>query len=123
MADETLREFATTLRHASAAVEREAYGIIKKGAVNIKNQMRDEASGHRHFPKLAPSIRFDIVDNLGRAGIVAEIGPGTGVLAGIAYFGGSKPGGATVPDPRGALDAEAPTVERLLGDLAIRSLR
>lgn len=117
---DSLREFAADMRRAADSALPEAARIIKRGAVNIKNQMRQDAQGHRHFTRLGPSIGFDITD--GR-GLVAEIGPTKGVLAGIAYFGSSRPGGATVADPKIALDAEAPVVERLIGDAAMRSLR
>ena len=57
--------------------------------------------------------------------IEAEIGPetgGAGSLAGFAYFGGVNGGGGTVPDPQGALDAEAPNVEKHLGALVAKAL-
>lgn len=118
MADETLREFAASLGRVSDAVERDVKGIISKGAVNIKKQMRKDVKGHDHFlsktgkPALGNSINYDLIDR----GLGAEIGPPPGTLAGIAYFGSSRPGGATVPDPKGALDAEVPNVERFIAD-------
>ena len=49
-----------------------------------------------------------------------EVGPRKGKpgsIANIAYFGGANGGGGTVPDPRGALEAEAPRFEKALTDL------
>jgi hypothetical protein len=53
--------------------------------------------------------------------IEAEIGPHSGpgqpgAIANVGYFGTSR-GGGTVPDPQGALDAEAPRLESAIGDL------
>lgn len=114
MADETLEEIAHSFRVASAEAMSEARKVIKKGAVEVKKQMQKDAQGHRHFPGLGRSISFEMTGNQFFA--EAEIGPTRGVLAGIAYFGSSRPGGATVPDPRTAADAEASVIAELLGD-------
>lgn len=118
MADDSLRQLAMDLGHVAAHVEDKLVPIVKRGAVNIKKQMQDDARGHRHFPRLAGSISFSLSDVPGK--IEAEIGPRAGALAGVAYFGTSKPGGATVPDPKGALEAEAPEVQRRIGDVVER---
>lgn len=120
MADETLRELAVSIRRVPASVEDDVRAVIQKGSLNIKNQMISEARGHRHFPRLAGSITYET--HILPGVIEGEIGPDKGVLAGIAYFGSSRPGGGTVPDPKGALDAEAPNVERFIGDAAARRL-
>lgn len=117
---ETLRELSVSIRRVPAAVEDEVRAVIQKGSLNIKNQMISEARGHRHFPRLAGSITYET--HILPGGIVGEIGPDKGVLAGIAYFGTSKPGGKTVPDPKGALDAEAPSIERFIAAAAARRL-
>jgi hypothetical protein len=62
-------------------------------------------------------VNYDLETDGGE--LVAEIGPDkdlSGNLANIAYFGTWK-GGGTVPDPVGALEAEAPNFEKALGDL------
>ena len=52
---------------------------------------------------------YEIQDRAGSIELVAGPTKGSpGSLANIAYFGTSR-GGGTVPDPRGALDAETPT--------------
>ena len=117
-----LRKLATDLRNAGNVVRSEARAVISKGALNIKNQMRDEAK-RRHYD-FSHRISYDIKGGLDS--IEAEIGPetgGVGSLAGIAYFGGVNGGGGTVPDPMGALEAEAPNVERYLAELAEKALR
>lgn len=112
-----LREFAADMRRYPEALRRHIRPVVEKGAVNIKDRMRREMSASRHFRGITRAIDYDVIERLG--GIEAEIGPRTGSpgsLANIAYFGGSK-GGGTVPDPRGALEAEIPAFESALGDL------
>ena len=92
--------------------------VVRKGGVNIKTQLREEAGRSRHF-KIARHITFDEVESL--AGPAVEVGPtrtGAGRLANIAYFGGVHGGGGTLPDPQGALDAEGPKFIQALSDLA-----
>ncbi|NOJ59756.1 hypothetical protein [Arthrobacter sp. 260] len=84
--------------------------IVSKGALNIKNRMQKDASASRHFGQIAPTIDYHI--NATDEGIEAEIGPNkargrSASLAGLAYFGSSRPGGATVMDPIHALNDEA----------------
>ena len=135
-----LRKLATDLRNAPRLVGPEARGVIETGALNIKNQMREEAQ-RKHWGSLVSTITYDIRGGVGSDRVEAEIGPerrGQGKLAGIAYFGGAgwtgrkKPGrgwqqgpggGGTIPDPMGALEAEAPNVERYLAELAEKALR
>lgn len=104
MADESLHELATSFRAAASRILPELRQVVSRGSLNVKNRMRQDAQGHRHFPRLGMSISYDI--NSGPGFVEGEIGPGEGVLAGIAYFGSSKPGGGTVADPRIAMEAE-----------------
>jgi hypothetical protein len=117
--DREIRAFARDLRGASQRVVDQVPGVIKKGAVEVKKQMVEEMGGSRSFKGAARSISFDILDG----GFTAEIGPVSepgevpGDLAVIAYFGGSSGGGGTVPDPVGALNADAPRMEKALADI------
>lgn len=111
-----LRKLAADL--AKGLDESKVRGIVRKGGVNIKTHLRAEASGSRHF-RLARHITFDERESLGGPGV--EVGPerqGAGRLGVIAYFGGVHGGGGTLPDPRGALDAEMPGFVKALADLA-----
>lgn len=88
-------------------------GVVAKSAVSTKNAMRKDARRSRHFKQLAPTISFDLkVHQFGGDGVIeAEIGPsggGAASLAGIAYFGTSRPGGGTVRNPEDAMLEEAP---------------
>jgi hypothetical protein len=109
-----LRAFAADLTSASFRSVLALRPVVKKGAVQIKDQLRREMSASTHFKGAAPGISFDITDG----GLTAEVGPtkgGPGSLANIAYFGTSR-GGGTVPDPRGALEAEVPKFEQAILD-------
>ena len=110
-----LREFSTELGKVPTKVVTGVRPAVVKAGVNMKNQLREEMDKSKHF-KASRSINFDVSDG----GMAVEVGPtksGAGNLANIAYFGGAHGGGGTVPDPRGALEAEAPRFEKALTDL------
>lgn len=91
--------------------------VVQASGEAIKKQMRAEAGASRHF-RMASTITSEL--KASASGFEVEVGPekrGAGSLAVIAYFGGRHGGGATVPDPRGAMDAEAPNLEDALGKL------
>lgn len=101
------------LRKIPAAMVPKMRGVVAKSAVNTKKIMQADARKSRHFKQLAPAIGYDLkVHEFGGDGVIeAEIGPsggGGGSLAGIAYFGTSKPGGGTVRNPEDAMLEEAP---------------
>lgn len=114
-----LRTLAVDLSTAPLRLALGIAPIVKRGATQIKAQLREEMSASAHFRSIAGSITYDLdADGLG-ASIGPETGDGEpGNLANIAYFGphdGS--GGGTVPDPLGALEAEQPKFEKALLDL------
>ena len=120
-----LRALSADLTKAGEAVQGKAYGVVSKGAVQIKAQMRMEMYASKSFRGIGSSISYDIggVDLGGGSGAIEavigpESGPGSaGNLANIAYFGSSR-GGGTVPDPIGALNAELPRFEAALAKIA-----
>lgn len=79
-----------------------------KGALNIKNQMAAEASGHAMFPAFPASITYDRRPTFGS--IAYEVGPDKtkrqGALGNILYFGTSR--NAPVLNLLGPLEAETP---------------
>lgn len=96
-------------------------GVVRKGAVNVKNSMQQDFKNSTHFKPVARSIDFDEIssDVFGATSFAAEIGPNksrhpAAGLAGIAYFGGAHGGGGTVRDPAEALVEEAPAFEEYL---------
>lgn len=118
-----LRQLAADLTAAGSRISARVRPAVVKGAVNIKNQLRTEARGSEYFKGGAIDIDFSMTSQkvFGVGVIEAEIGPRSGPgqpgsIMNIAYFGTSK-GGGTVPDPQGALDAEAPRFEQALGEI------
>lgn len=97
-------------------------GVVAKGALNIKNQMQDEARGSRHF-QIASLINFEQKQTANTA--EAEIGPrkvGAGNLANLAYFGGSNGGGGTIADPEIAMLAEEPRFNDALAKVVAQAM-
>lgn len=99
-------------------------GVVKKGALNVKNTMQADLRASSSFHHAARSVDFEEVSSgaFGQTNIAAEIGPNksranTAGLAGFAYFGGSLGGGGTVRDPSEALADEAPNFEKYLLDV------
>lgn len=120
--DAEVRALAVDLGVAGQRIKTDARAVIAKGALNIKKQMTSEAKASRHF-RFAHTVSYDLT--VSGSTIEAEIGPvpgGPGSLAGIAYFGGIRGGGGTIPDPKGALEAESPNVEKYLLDLVEKAL-
>jgi len=101
------------LRKIPAGMVPKLKGVVAKSAVNTKKLMAADARRSKHFKQLAPTIGYDLKEHsFGGDGVIeAEIGPsggGSASLAGIAYFGTSKPGGGTVRNPEDAMLEEAP---------------
>ena len=104
---------AKAFRDIPALMVPKLRGVVAKSALNTKKLMQADARRSKHFKQLAPAISYDLkVHSFGGDGVIeAEIGPtpgGSGSLAGIAYFGTSKPGGGTVRNPEDAMLEEAP---------------
>lgn len=108
-----LDALAASFRKIPADMVPKIKGVVAKSALNTKNIMRKDARGSRHFKQLAHTIGYDLkVNSFGGDGVIeAEVGPsggGSASLAGIAYFGTSRPGGGTVRNPEDAMLEEAP---------------
>jgi len=108
-----LGELASAFRAIPAAMVPKVRGVVTKSALNTKKLMQADARKSRHFKQLARTINYDLkVQEFAGDGVIeAEIGPsggGAASLAGIAYFGTSKPGGGTVRNPEDAMLEEAP---------------
>lgn len=112
-----VRNLATGLAMIPGTVMRGVQPVVSKGALNIKNQLRQEMSGSTSFKGVTPGISYELRSDA--SGVEALVGPTKGrpgSLANIAYFGTSR-GGGTVPDPSGALAAEGDQFEQALGAL------
>ena len=104
---------AKSFRAIPALMVPKMRGVVAKSAINTKKIMQKDAQGSRHFKQLARTISYDLkVHEFAGDGVIeAEIGPsggGSASLAGIAYFGTSRPGGGTVRNPEDAMLEEAP---------------
>jgi hypothetical protein len=111
---------ARDLRKIPAAMVPKMRGVVAKSALNTKKIMVKDVRRSTHFkgkkkPGLDASIDYDlkVLGFAGDAVIEAEIGPNparnpAAGLAGIAYYGSSKPGGGTVRNPEDAMLEEAP---------------
>ena len=105
-----LYELSVDLSSADARLIPRVRSVVSRGALNIKGQLQSEASASASFRPVAASIGYDLTD--GGAMIEAEIGPdrsrggGAGLLG--AYWGWSRGGGGTLPDPMIALGEEEP---------------
>lgn len=124
-ASDELRAFSRDLTAAGSGIASKVLPVVHKGAGNIKRQHRREMAASTSFKGVARGIDYSTTFGTGSRGaggagaIEAVIGPRTGKpgsLANIAYFGGAR-GGGTVPDPKGALDAETPHFEKALADV------
>jgi hypothetical protein len=98
------------IRAAGKAVEA-AKPVVAKGAMNVKQSMREDMDRSAHFRQVVKSISYDTSE--GPSFAEAEIGPVTegrtvGDLAHFAYFGAPNGGGRTVRDPQENADDEAP---------------
>lgn len=101
-------ELASDLASSPERVMREVKSVVSKGSLNIKNQLVSEAQGSRSFGQIARSIGYDLTET-GNS-VEGEIGPDSsrnsaaGLL--MAYYGQSRGGGGTLPDPINALQVE-----------------
>lgn len=118
-----VRQLAADMTRIPERLNRWVIPVLERGASNIKGQLREEMGASTHFKGAVRSIGYDVLyGGFGDTGTYeVEIGPSSedgspGNLANIAYFGTSR-GGGTVPDPVGALNAEAPKFEKALADL------
>ena len=111
---------ARAFRAIPAAMVPKLKGVVAKSALNTKKAMIADVKKSTHFrgkkkPGLDASIDYDLkVFGFAGDGVIeAEIGPNparnpAAGLAGIAYFGTSRPGGGTVRNPEDAMLEEAP---------------
>lgn len=101
-----------------ARVAAAASAVVSKGALNVKNDWRNSASGLAHAPLYPLSITYDLDVSPGR--IAAEIGPDKekpqGALGNLIEFGSSK--NAPHLDGARALDAEEPRFLAAVEDLS-----
>ena len=115
---EGLNELVADLRDAPGKAQRKVDGVVKKGAVNIRDDWRQRASGLRHAPLYPRSITFD--SGWDGSTYEAQVGPDKdlpqGALGNLITFGSvnNPPTGHDVA----VADAEAPKFQKAMEDLA-----
>jgi hypothetical protein len=114
-----LQKLAASIASASGKLHAQARAAVSKGALNIKNDTRDNVSDSPYWRRLAQTVNYDMVGNAFYS--QATIGyddVGQGELAGIYEFGSAKraPHPTLIP----AFDREAPRFEKAMGDLAAK---
>lgn len=119
MADiEGIVELVTALDLAAAEVGVKTRGVVEKGALNIKRDWQQRASGLRHAPLYPASITYDLA--VKGFGIEAEVGPDKdrpqGALGNLITFGSAN--NAPSGDDVAVLSTEAPKFVKAMTDLA-----
>lgn len=122
--DADLRRLEAHLVRMIPQAERDAIAVVKRGALNIKNDWRRNAA--QSAPKHAPSYPSTIGYDIHRAGPVtlAIIGPDKsgrqGALGNLLEYGSAK--NPPHRDGGRALDAETPRFEQQMDAITARGL-
>lgn len=117
-----LVEVLGDLHQAKADALPEVKKVVSKGALNIKNDIRDAWRGIRHAPALPRAVTYDVTEH--GYSVSAEIGPDKakrqGALGNLIEFGSvnNAPHPAVYP----ALDREETRFYSALEDLAEKLL-
>lgn len=103
---------------SQAKVLAQTRAVMARAALNVKNQLRDEAndSGIAEAKALARFVRYDT--KVTHNGVTAVVGPIEGNAGSFAflYFGNAK-NGPVLPDPGNAMKDEVPNLLKYLGEI------
>lgn len=109
------KELARDLDNVEAELVPKLSKVVFRGAMNVKNEMQQDARSSGHYKHFHRSIDFDMHGDL-----EAEIGPNPdkiqGPLDNLLYFGRSNTSG--VLDINGPLKREEPRFVKAVGDVA-----
>lgn len=112
-----VRKLATDLGKVPDEAIPQLERVMLRGALNIRDGVRDEFRKSRYFRQVASSV--DAERKASATEVAYEIGPRVGVYAGslgaIAVDGGANGGGGTV-DFDWPLEDEAPALEQYIGE-------
>jgi hypothetical protein len=109
-----LAQLAADLQRAPGRIERDAKGILKRGALEVKRGMIKEFSGHSYAPSVNRSLEMQQIDSLTwDVGELDSSGPQWGIAAILAYGTSNN---APVVDHEAPARREAFVIERYLGD-------
>lgn len=96
--------------------------VVRKAGVEVKKSMRADASGHRHAPRLAQSISFDVKRAANT--IEVQVGPRRGSTGSLAmYWLGNARMAPVLPHPDRYAQREAEQTVRHLVAALRRALR
>lgn len=114
---EGLDAVARDLSAAPGKAQSKIRGVINRGGLEMKKKMKADFSSSSSFGHIARSVNYDVS---GGSNPRVEVGPNAAIsrsapLAGIAYFGGARGGGGTVPEPDHILESEAETAVEHIG--------
>lgn len=104
---------AADLSRAPGRVQRAAPKTLRKGAFDVKQRLRVDATGHNYLRGLPAAANYDELTSLSY-----EIGfdkGGQGALGNVAVFGTSN-NAPVMSHPETHLRLELPTIMRHLGD-------
>lgn len=117
-ADASLGRLVADLGAAGRKATLAAHAVMAKAAVNIKDGMRQDFSGHNHAPAIPRAINYT------QTGLAIEVGVDKsgpqGGLGNLLAFGSSN--NAAVVDHTAAMRRELPTLEKWLGEVGMESL-
>lgn len=102
-----LDSLATDFTVAASRVVPALVPVAQRAGVNMKRQMKRDASGHSHLPALPRYVEYDVTHS--PLSVTVEVGfrkEGQGNLANIAAFGSAN--NAPVMDITAPLAAELP---------------
>lgn len=119
-------EFAAKLMGAIPKVARETVAVVRRGALNVKNDARRNSIASSGFSaRYAPqTIGFDDakVDGTTISAEVGYLGAGQAKLGVLLEFGGGRDHSPPHHDLRRALDAEEPRFLRAIADAGEKAL-
>lgn len=108
-----VNSLAADLSKAPGRIQRAAPKTLRKGAFDVKQRLRADATGHGYLPGLAAKANYDEITPLSY-----EIGidkGGQGSLGNVAVYGTSN-NSPIMSHPETHLRLEMPTILRHLGD-------
>lgn len=120
-------EFARVLLNAVPKAARETVAVVKRGALNVKNEgRRNSVASSGRSARMAPqAIGFDQVrvDDDGTIWAAVEYqGAGQANLGTLLEFGGGRDHSPPHHDLRRALESEEPRFEQALADVAEKAI-
>lgn len=127
MPADDLDRWIRDLDRAGERALKETRGVVSKGALNVKNEWRDNArqTAPRHAPHYPDSITYDLETNREHMAVEAEIGPDKnktqGALGNLLEYGSRN--NPPHNDGGRAMQNEEPRFENAMGDVGERVLQ